>query len=515
MIRPEALKFWQKAKGAKLSSDALSFWGVQDAAKHNENVLLCTQFVLDTQVQELVDHLMRNFGSFNVRLNIAAQLHNFGLNVRHLGIVAQRISERDNEETKSILCSLFAEEILFRVLKNLLRSGLRKYPVKTGEGLKQEVIETLTTNLSELVKASSQNLAWAQNLKDTILESYGQPALDLFNMFEHNSWTVDVSKTIIRVFERCGISVLADWNAESGKMVRISKHEVVSFFSTVKRLAELDIESTLAISASADHYLEHSDLEFSSRLRKLAAKTVGEALQKFPQNRTLQELQVKQTMLLLSPLQPLDILAFSDQKYEVYRRLTDHFDLSSCLRLWSNTEEIYMRYLGWYLFCLVNENLSSNAKYLPKERLTVSYEVYKSKVLVGSIFEVLALLLHIRSQMKSDEFNARFDVDYASFTQANEGNFVSRISLITLLWSEQMHSKKTTEISFEMQVQISNLVHASHLEQIDYDNDLICFRNIHHNFKQGLKVVLTIFPKDFEEILAPSNTGGKQMTLSM
>jgi hypothetical protein len=512
MIRPEALKFWQQEKGAELSSDALSFWGVQDAAKHNENVLLCSQFVLDTQVGRLVDHLVQNYGSVRANINIPAQMHNFGLNVRHLGVVAQRISEHENEEAKPVLCSLFAEEILFRVIKNLLRSGLRKHPVKTGEGLKQEVVETLTTNLSDLVLASSQNLAWAQHLKDTILESFGQPALELFDMFEHNSWSIDVSKTLLRVFERCGISVLADWRNLSGGMVRISKHEVVSFFSTTKRLAELDIESILEISDSADHHLEQKDLEFSFRLRKLAAKTVRDSLQKFPQNRSLQELQVKQSLLLMSPLQPVDILEFSEQKFQAYRRLIEHCDLSSCSQYWRNSEEIYLRYLGWYLFCIVKESLFSSSDYLPKQMMTVNYEIYKSQVLVGSIFEVLALLLHIRYQMKPDAFNARFDVDYASFAHVQEGRYVSRINLITLLWDEQTYLKKTAEISFQSQVQISNLLHASHLEDVDHDNDLICFNNMHRHVKKGLKVALTIFPKEFEEILHPIND---EMTLNM
>jgi hypothetical protein len=151
MLRPEVVLHSRKNKSAKLplSSDAFSPFGLVRCDEHDRDVALITevsrQHILNDGITKILSMIKRSKNVATAMTivekegGLSALLHRFGLNVRLMGEMSTRLSQRyfklrskqvtsdspDMLEPISILITLLRLELVARALKHLVRRLLR------------------------------------------------------------------------------------------------------------------------------------------------------------------------------------------------------------------------------------------------------------------------------------------------------------------------------------------------------------------------------------------------------
>jgi hypothetical protein len=379
MVRPEALIIWKKTSQGEakpVSPDAFTNWGIIDRDQHDQVAYDCTVFILTDQVEKLSNHLLTGFKTLNdsTSVNLAVAFHEFGVNMRHIGLVAEhcekQIMNSVTEDSKDspkffapvtvlILCS----EILFRALKNILRRLLRNASKSTNSELKKMLVWFVNIVFKELPYIlHSVDLDF---LKNQIVDNYGASAFRLVLKYS-DLWKSHLGIILLRVFRRCGIEVedetVAALSSKSltSQLKKLSTLEILSFSSSVKKMAAFDI----GFSNQLIHLADNSKSEDAIRWRRISLKLLNECLSRFPNDRRIQAMISEQMAYLFMPSENLgELLSFQDQK-----------------ALWINVSKLVMRNSTTDQVIRCGMRVKNHSKFLGIQCLLFFLELQKSEL---------------------------------------------------------------------------------------------------------------------------------------
>jgi hypothetical protein len=326
MLRPEALLLWKQCReGANrpLSSDVFSKWGSYDESSESLDsaVYDATTFMFETQMLKLAEDLLQTFGHLSFEqlwdANFAEAFHNRGVNIRHIGCVAEEcrtlIFERLFSKSCESVVQRLSAEILFRALKNAMRDVLRKAANNTDSSLKIEVTKFINDTLSQVnhgIHGLSRHGDNRDSLMQRISQNYGTAAIRILLIYS-DSWRPNIGKIFLKIFHRCGIEIdqeirtaliLGVSNVDTVEDLFMHSSEILSFSSKVKKMAFFDFVQAQDIAVFAKQSEVKSLVDRGIRLRKVAIRVLKQSLCKFPSNPKLRGLLVEQTStLLISP----------------------------------------------------------------------------------------------------------------------------------------------------------------------------------------------------------------------
>jgi hypothetical protein len=327
MLRPEALLRWKKSQegtNRPLSSDAFTHWSSLDENAEAQDMAVAdaTLFIFETQMLLLANDLLQRFGHIPMEqlwnINLAESFHNYGVNMRHIGCVAEEcrsliLQGKYPQAYESVVQRLSAE-ILFRTLKNAMRDVLRKAKQNTDSALKHEVAGFINNSLADFnhIVFNFEKLRLEKgSVIQRVERNYGTVAIRILLIYV-KFWRFDIGKIFLKVFKRCGIEV--EQEIQKALSLGLSQlttiqdlfvhpSEIISFSSNVKKMAFFDFIHATDITTYAEQSEVMSFIDRSTRLRKVAIKSLNQSLVKFPSSDKLRNLVVEQIAGLFMPSQ--------------------------------------------------------------------------------------------------------------------------------------------------------------------------------------------------------------------
>jgi len=220
---------WLKNRGSSpLSPDAFSMWGQLDAHIHNRQVQLATEELINVRVPELVTWLC---SLELVPTNLGKVLQQWGISVRHLGLVRALVRQRSQAQQYKQLDLNILACIVQRCCKNLLRQDLR------AAALSRNVNDTIASFLNDLVHQSTEESFsfWTVRVPKDIRSRFGSIAITE----EEGSKLARICESQIPsiakyVCMRLGISLAHEWHQ------RFSRDSVLSTSVRAKTFGVLE-----------------------------------------------------------------------------------------------------------------------------------------------------------------------------------------------------------------------------------------------------------------------------------
>ncbi|EFA80740.1 hypothetical protein PPL_06326 [Heterostelium album PN500] len=237
LLRPELIRTYD----TPLSSDAFSGWSAADPnyKSYNQDVTDATNHLYDVIIREAATELESRKDSDLKKLDLAVEVHKFGINLRHLGRLRSQVDSHNTNLRKAIL-----NEMVERILKNKIKDDLRLNLSGHFIGSEEKCIETIVNFLNRLFNVDrflpSQKPFWTVTIKSLIVEKYGADCCGLTEAELDNKYdlikSIDLS-TVISLFQsKTGIklssrvrNILAD-----NKLPRVLYTDVKSVLPLVK-----------------------------------------------------------------------------------------------------------------------------------------------------------------------------------------------------------------------------------------------------------------------------------------
>jgi hypothetical protein len=393
MLRPEALLLWKEydnradppGKDRPLSSDAWTKWGEHNRLVYDQDVYDATVFILGHQVNILASRLLSKFseaGNENATLwdiNIAALFHECGVNMRHLGPVAEacetliekRSDAQDPKKKKQYhkVIERLSAEILFRALKNMLRGVLRDKDLTADSEFRAAVIRFVNDVFKEL-SFGLHSLVAMEKIQSQIVDNYGVSAFHLV-LRKADVWKPHLSSIILRVFKRCGIVVESETRdtlsqtSVAAQVRKLSPSEIVSFVSSIKKMSVFDILLAKELIQAANS----AKNENSTRWRKISLRILNECFSKFPKHKELLQLINVQRTLLFMPSESSDT-PFAEQRetwIEMFRQMdkATNEEIIRCGRIVRRDNRFLGLQLAIFLMEISRDESKENFETLP------------------------------------------------------------------------------------------------------------------------------------------------------
>lgn len=245
LLRPEFVRNYHKP----LSSDAFTGWGFIDKDVHNSEAKAATEYLLNVTIP--------NFGKAlgeDLKINISQlteNLHQHGINVRHLGLVRQHVKSAEFRDIILI-------EMICRSLKNDLRHQLRQSTLPIESEYQQ-------SSKNFFLQLNTDSF-WKGPLLNSIIERFGDQALIEVEKARFGSNYIAEQHMFdmfaARVQSMLGISVE---RAKNGKIdVAVNQS-----LTRVKHIPLIAFEEGVSLQHLADHSTDASN---SIRIYKQACK---------------------------------------------------------------------------------------------------------------------------------------------------------------------------------------------------------------------------------------------------
>jgi hypothetical protein len=304
MLRPELLTFLcKKNLSVPLSPDSLSKWGADDVSQ-NDTTSRATEYLMKHQGKFLAAVLDQMNQSILENFDISVIFHTFGVNMRHLGIVAGDCTVRHVQVR-------LLEEILSRTIKNMMRDFLRKCSGNIISSLilfANEITSIIsnTTNLKELLKAVEFRFG-----------KYGKQLVERYSNFITPPL---LGRLTVSSFSRCGIQLEENsriyFQANPQEYV-LTETDFVGFTSSVKKIPFVDSCRAHFLSFCAQRAHNAGNWKESKRLHLSALRTTEMSWKMCPGDEELFFLRVSESLRILQ-LGNLSFGELTSVMYEIF-----------------------------------------------------------------------------------------------------------------------------------------------------------------------------------------------------
>lgn len=264
MLRPEFLQYLKDKGSPALSCDALTNWAQshKDSSMHNKRLQAATRVL----VGEVVPAFASRFAKKELKdlrdIHVSEEMHRFGINVRHAGLVRSLIvsSDAKSEEARRKLLVLMCE----RTLKNVLRRELRLLARYKGANPSDHESRALVVRFLNLVTRAHQTeqtyAFWDTELPFEIKDRFGPKSItieeqnNLFGCVRRS--VVDIVKYVVATtgvqltpaavesLERSGGPGYEFVSVDLGAMTVRIKHMSIIDYATAKVLSQEAYEDT-------------------------------------------------------------------------------------------------------------------------------------------------------------------------------------------------------------------------------------------------------------------------------